>query len=230
MENKEFNKGDTVEVIDQGSTLFGMRGIYSFASNNHNGEHWIEFQDRSGGINALKLHRKEFAKVSPKEPVKFDFSDINTAMNNFIMTQDKEERINGLYPSQTRVVPDTNYPFSLDSLRYPVKPFQTIFGEDNKTSGHYCEVLKPNHYMVLPGVEVRHICKAMSQRLQKAGYSAMFISDYIQFLQYILRFDAKEDPKKDLKKARTYFDWILEDQGIETDNSNTYVDYVKQGE
>lgn len=71
----------------------------------------------------------------------------------------------------------------------------------------YDIVSKPKHYMLLPGVEVRDVCKAMADRMQDK-YSAFFISDYIQFLQYVLRFDQKNGVE-DLEKAKWYLDKLI---------------------
>lgn len=71
----------------------------------------------------------------------------------------------------------------------------------------YDIVSKPKHYMLLPGVEVRDVCKAMADRMQDK-YSAFFISDYIQFLQYVLRFDQKNGVE-DLEKAKWYLNKLI---------------------
>jgi hypothetical protein len=77
----------------------------------------------------------------------------------------------------------------------------------------YDSVHKPKHYMLLQdkGVEVRDVCKAMAQRLQAKNYPAMLISDYIQALQYMLRFDQKGAAKQDLEKCKWYLDKLLEE-------------------
>lgn len=67
---------------------------------------------------------------------------------------------------------------------------------------------KPKHYMLVDGVEVRDVCKALAERMQDK-YSAFFISDYIQFLQYVLRFDQKNGIE-DLKKAKWYLEKLIE--------------------
>lgn len=72
---------------------------------------------------------------------------------------------------------------------------------------------KPKHYMLVDGVEVRDICKALAERMQDK-YSAFFISDYIQFLQYVLRFDQKNGIE-DLKKAKWYLEKLLENKDKE---------------
>ena len=72
---------------------------------------------------------------------------------------------------------------------------------------------KPKHYMLVEGVEVRDVCKALAERMQDK-YSAFFISDYIQFLQYVLRFDQKNGIE-DLKKAKWYLEKLLENKDKE---------------
>lgn len=72
-------------------------------------------------------------------------------------------------------------------------------------------VSKPKHYMLFKdkGIEVRDLMVLLANRLQTSGYSAMFISDYIQAMQYVLRFDQKNG-KEDISKAVWYFNKMLE--------------------
>lgn len=81
---------------------------------------------------------------------------------------------------------------------------------DINTNKKYDIINKPKHYVLIPeiGIEVRDICKVMASRLSQSGYSAMEVSDYIQMLQYILRFDQKNG-KEDLKKAKFYLNELL---------------------
>lgn len=78
---------------------------------------------------------------------------------------------------------------------------------------YYDPVSKPKHYMLVDGVEVRDICKAMADRME-GKYSSFFISDYIQFLQYVLRFDQKNGVE-DLKKAEWYLQKLIETENKE---------------
>lgn len=74
--------------------------------------------------------------------------------------------------------------------------------------GESSMVNKPKHYQIFPEYEVRDICKVMADRMQEEGYSAFFISDYVQFLQYCLRFDQKNG-LEDLEKADYYLDKMI---------------------
>lgn len=78
-------------------------------------------------------------------------------------------------------------------------------------STSYDVINRPRHYMLLEGVEVRDICKVMADRLEDKGYSAMFISDYIQMMQYLLRFDEKNG-LEDVKKSKFYLDKLIESE------------------
>jgi hypothetical protein len=73
----------------------------------------------------------------------------------------------------------------------------------------YNVITKPKHYMLLPNVEVRDVCKVLAERMEEKGYKAFFISDYIQFLQYVLRFDQKNGIE-DLKKAKWYLEKLID--------------------
>jgi len=74
-------------------------------------------------------------------------------------------------------------------------------------------VIKPSHYQIFPeyGIEVRDICKVMSDRIEAKGYTAFFISDYVQMLQYVLRFQDKNGVE-DLEKAMYYLNKMIEQE------------------
>jgi len=74
-------------------------------------------------------------------------------------------------------------------------------------------VIKPLHYQIFPeyNIEVRDICKVMSNRIEAKGYTAFFISDYVQMLQYILRFQDKNGVE-DLEKAMYYLNKMIEQE------------------
>jgi hypothetical protein len=78
----------------------------------------------------------------------------------------------------------------------------------------------PKHYMLFEdkGIEVRHVIEKLVIKIQKEiknddypqGYSKpMFVSDYVQMMQYLMRFMDKNG-KEDLEKARWYLDKLLE--------------------
>lgn len=68
-------------------------------------------------------------------------------------------------------------------------------------------VNKPNHYMLdgIPGVEVKDVIKAVLGEDTVGFYLG-------NVLKYMLRFK-KKNGLEDLKKARLYLDWAIEDYG-----------------
>jgi hypothetical protein len=71
---------------------------------------------------------------------------------------------------------------------------------------------QPKHYQVqIKGstIEVRDICEVLANRLSTKGYSGMFIADYVQLMQYLMRFDCKNG-KEDLEKSMYYLKKLLE--------------------
>ena len=68
-------------------------------------------------------------------------------------------------------------------------------------------VNKPNHYMLdgIPGVEVKDVIKAVLGKDTVGFYLG-------NVLKYMLRFK-KKNGLEDLKKARLYLDWAIEDYG-----------------
>lgn len=79
----------------------------------------------------------------------------------------------------------------------------------------YNVVDKPKHYMLFEeeGIEVRDIIQKLVDKFDKesihAFYSHMFIADYVQMMQYVMRFMDKNGIE-DLKKARWYLDKMIE--------------------
>jgi hypothetical protein len=74
-------------------------------------------------------------------------------------------------------------------------------------------VNKPRHYMLFEeqGIEVRDVIEKLVGKfeLTSLGYPYMFVSDYVQMMQYLMRFQDKNGVE-DLKKARWYLDKMIE--------------------
>jgi hypothetical protein len=73
-------------------------------------------------------------------------------------------------------------------------------------------VNQPKHYMLSIkdyNIEVRDVCKSLANRLGDKRYSGMFISDYVQLMQYLMRFDCKNG-KEDLEKSMYYLNKLIE--------------------
>lgn len=85
-------------------------------------------------------------------------------------------------------------------------------GDDKYKLEEYDNVNKPKHYMLFPehNIEVRDLCRRMAEKISDSGYSAFFVSDYVQMLQYILRFQDKNG-KEDLSKAEYYLKKLIND-------------------
>ena len=77
----------------------------------------------------------------------------------------------------------------------------------------YDIVSKPKHYMLFDeeGIEVRDVIEKLVGKfeLTSMGHSYMFAADYVQLMQYLMRFMDKNG-KEDLEKARWYLDKMIE--------------------
>ena len=62
-------------------------------------------------------------------------------------------------------------------------------------------VAKPSHYQILPGIEVRDICNTLADQLSDKGFKGSFIGEYMQVMQYLMRFH-KKNGLEDIKKAQ----------------------------
>jgi hypothetical protein len=79
----------------------------------------------------------------------------------------------------------------------------------------YDVISKPKHYMLFDdkGIEVRDVIEKLVDKCYSDGLatqgSSLFISDYVQLMQYLMRFMDKNGVE-DLKKARWYLDKMIE--------------------
>ena len=82
----------------------------------------------------------------------------------------------------------------------------------------YDVISKPKHYMLFEeeGIEVRDVLAKLvgkfyknCENLPEAPSCALFESDYVQLMQYLMRFMDKNGVE-DLKKARWYLDKMIE--------------------
>lgn len=85
---------------------------------------------------------------------------------------------------------------------------------------HFDPVTKPKHYMLFEkeNIEVRDVIWKLAEKIQTAintddypqGYaSPLFVSDYVQMMQYLMRFMDKNGIE-DLKKALWYLNKMIE--------------------
>jgi hypothetical protein len=77
----------------------------------------------------------------------------------------------------------------------------------------YDVVSKPQHYMLFEeeGIEVRDVIAKLVDKMPAmyVTQAPLFISDYVQLMQYLMRFMDKNGVE-DLKKARWYLDKLID--------------------
>jgi hypothetical protein len=83
----------------------------------------------------------------------------------------------------------------------------------------YNVISKPKHYMLFEnkGIEVRDVIERLLKKVQDESKgmtphykeASLFESDYVQLMQYLMRFMDKNGVE-DLKKARWYLDKMIE--------------------
>ncbi len=73
----------------------------------------------------------------------------------------------------------------------------------------YDTVHRPKHYMLFEehGIEVRDVIEKLVEKFGNIP-AGLFISDYVQMMQYLMRFMDKNGVE-DLKKARWYLDKMI---------------------
>jgi hypothetical protein len=87
-------------------------------------------------------------------------------------------------------------------------------GTNGTSSGdlHFDVVSKPKHYMLFEdeGIEVRDVIEKLVHKLDEAAFlTPLFAPDYVQMMQYLMRFMDKNGVE-DLKKARWYLDKLID--------------------
>ena len=87
-------------------------------------------------------------------------------------------------------------------------------GQDQLREEFWYDVVdKPKHYMLFEdqGIEVRDVIEKLMDKfeLHSLGHSYMFAADYVQMMQYLMRFMDKNG-QEDLKKARWYLDKLID--------------------
>lgn len=81
------------------------------------------------------------------------------------------------------------------------------------TDSQYDVVSKPKHYMLFEeeGIEVRDVIEKLVNKIPPVSrdYGGLFTADYVQMMQYLMRFMDKNGVE-DLKKARWYLDKLID--------------------
>ena len=106
----------------------------------------------------------------------------------------------------------------------PADALRKTFGKEEYNDGYYGgseeyltkeynKVDKPRHYMLFEdkGIEVRDVIEKLVGKLNSENTpgTVLFEADYVQMLQYVMRFMDKNGVE-DLKKARWYLDKMIE--------------------
>ena len=88
-----------------------------------------------------------------------------------------------------------------------------VTSEDFWAGPKYDTVSKPKHYMLFEeeGIEVRDVIEKLVLKMypEVGQFDGMFFADYVQMMQYLMRFMDKNGVE-DLKKARWYLDKLIE--------------------
>lgn len=71
-------------------------------------------------------------------------------------------------------------------------------------------VNKPRHYILMDNLEVRDVLAALVSKMTSENIpgNALFESDYVQMMQYLMRFMDKNG-KQDLEKAQWYLNKLI---------------------
>jgi hypothetical protein len=91
------------------------------------------------------------------------------------------------------------------------------FKQDHEDRGYlldkYNVVYNPKHYMLFEeeGIEVRDVIEKLVNKIPPVSrdYGGLFVADYVQMMQYLMRFMDKNGVE-DLKKARWYLDKLID--------------------
>ena len=85
--------------------------------------------------------------------------------------------------------------------------------EDFWAGTMYDVVSKPKHYMLFEeeGIEVRDVIEKLVNKISPTMHThgGLFVADYVQMMQYLMRFMDKNGVE-DLKKARWYLNQLID--------------------
>jgi len=86
---------------------------------------------------------------------------------------------------------------------------QYISAIDNKYNAE--DAVNPKHYDLFPehGIQVRELMQVLCDKLDKEDYSSFLVSDYVQAMQYFLRWFEKNGVE-DIEKGVWYMNKIIE--------------------
>ena len=100
-----------------------------------------------------------------------------------------------------------------ETLRKAVNEWMKLDNDDAKED--YDSVVKPSHYMLFEdlGIEVRDVIEKLAANIYEwhspNDGAPLLVSDYVQMMQYLMRFMNKNGVE-DLKKARWYLDKLID--------------------
>ena len=102
-----------------------------------------------------------------------------------------------------------------DKLSWKFNPADAL--RETFSKSNYDTVSKPKHYMLFEdkGIEVRDVLEKLVNKVREGHAipfwkeAPLFEADYVQMLQYVMRFMDKNG-SEDLKKARWYLDKMIE--------------------
>lgn len=114
-------------------------------------------------------------------------------------------------------VPGQAYQVTKDEIDEYLKSLQIETEIQEPSDAAYNSVTKPKHYMLFEkeGIEVRDVCSKLVNKVREGSHvpfwkdNNLFESDYVQMMQYLMRFMDKNG-KEDLEKARWYLDKLIE--------------------
>lgn len=83
--------------------------------------------------------------------------------------------------------------------------------KEEKENTEFDSVNRPKHYLLFPeyNIEVRDLMLKLAKDLDSKNFNGLLISDYIQAMQYLLRWHNKNGVE-DIKKALWYLNKIVE--------------------
>lgn len=126
------------------------------------------------------------------------------------------------YNMGSPVLPDTIPSASVKPKAESIEEWQANLvaiaakGANGITKEDYNVISKPKHYMLFEehGIEVRDVIIELVNKVNRASdlpnyrFAPLFTSDYVQLMQYLMRFMDKNGVE-DLKKARWYLDKMI---------------------
>lgn len=152
-------------------------------------------------------NQKLFIKEKESEPYSCKGCYFYTLPNMCALPVDHEGRD---ICSEENIIWKDNFPAKDDKLPTTLGEYISKFADKLQEEKPSSNVESPKHYMLFPehNIQVRDVMKVLCDKMDKIGYTSFLASDYVQAMQYFMRWFEKNGVE-DLEKGVWYINKMI---------------------